>query len=290
MRVNSADIAPIDCDVHPEPPGIEALLPYLDDHWRDIVVTRGMKQLTTNSYPSHAPLTARDDWRPAEGRPASRLELLQEQALAPFGTRFAICNCLYGIQVLFSEDLAAALATALNDWMAAEWLDRDPRLRASIVVPTQNPDLAVEEIERRASDRRFVQVLMLVMGDMPLGRRIYWPIYRAAEKHGLTIGIHAGSAYRYPVTSVGWPSYYTEDYASQAQAFQNQLTSLICEGVFSKFPNLKVALLESGLHLVSGTDVAYLQAVARLADGSAVGGPFTDGDRSEQCASQPAAG
>ena len=58
----------------------------------------------------------------------------------------------------------------------------------------------------RAGDRRFVQVLMLVMGEMPLGRRQYWPIYAAAERHGLPIGIHAGSSYRHPLTPVGWPS------------------------------------------------------------------------------------
>mgnify|MGYP001792477006 CR=1 FL=1 len=32
----------------------------------------------------------------------------------------------------------------------------------------------------------------------------------------------------------------------QAQAFQTQLTSMICEGVVTKFPNLKVVMLESG--------------------------------------------
>ena len=74
----------------------------------------------------------------------------------------------------------------------------------------------------------------------------FWPIYAAAERHGLPIGIHAGSAYRHPVTPLGWPSYYTEDYAAQAAAFQQCLSSLICEGVFSKFPNLRVVLLESG--------------------------------------------
>ena len=106
----------------------------------------------------------------------------------------------------------------MNDWIAAEWLDRDPRLRASIVVPTQNVELAVEEIERCAADRRFVQVLLLAMGEHAAGPRHYWPIYAAAEKHGLPIGIHAGCAYRHPLTSLGWPTYYIEDYVGQAQA------------------------------------------------------------------------
>ena len=73
----------------------------------------------------------------------------------------AICHCLYGVQLLFSEDMAAAFAGALNDWVAKEWLDRDPRLRASIVVPMQNVEYAVDEIERCAADKRFVQVLVL---------------------------------------------------------------------------------------------------------------------------------
>jgi hypothetical protein len=46
---------------------------------------------------------------------------------------------------------------------AAALLDREPRLRASILVPAHNPDLAVAEIERVAPDRRFVQVLLLAM-------------------------------------------------------------------------------------------------------------------------------
>ena len=41
--------------------------------------------------------------------------------------------------------------------------------RASIVVPMQAPDLAVEEIERRAGDNRFVSVLVLAQGETLLG-------------------------------------------------------------------------------------------------------------------------
>ena len=71
------------------------------------------------------------------------------------------------------------------------------------------------------------KVLLLVNGEVPLGRRNLWPIYAAAERHGLPIGIHAGSVYRHPVTPVGWPSYYVEDYVAQSCAFENQFVSSI---------------------------------------------------------------
>jgi predicted TIM-barrel fold metal-dependent hydrolase len=125
-------------------------------------------------------------------------------------------------------------------------------LRASIVIPAHNTELAVAEIERRADDPRFVQVLMLVSGEVTLGRRQLWPIYQAAERLGLPIGVHAGSAYRYAPTAVGWPSYYVEDYVAQSSAFENQLQSLISEGVFAKFPGLKLVAIESGLTWLSG--------------------------------------
>jgi predicted TIM-barrel fold metal-dependent hydrolase len=238
----------VDCDVHNAVPRPEALFAYLPDYWIEHLTNTLFKGPTEHPYPQGAPLAARPGSRPADGTPAgSNLALLQQQVLDSTDVDYAILNCLYAIDSLHNPDAAVALASAVNDWQIAEWLERDPRLRASIVVPSQIPSLAAQEIERVAAKHPgFVQVLLPARAQHPYGSRLFHPLWEAIVKHDLVAGIHFGGSPGNPPTPSGWPSYYFEEYVGMAQVFATQLTSMISEGVFDQFPGLRVTLLEAG--------------------------------------------
>ncbi|MGH7861488.1 MAG: amidohydrolase family protein [Candidatus Dormibacteraceae bacterium] len=237
----------VDADVHCVVPRIQALFPYLAAHWREYISQSGFKGAPDTSYPPKMPTTARPGSVPLEGGPAgSSPRLLREQVLDPWNVERAILNCDYAVESIHNPDAEVAVASAVNDWIAAEWLSTEPRLRASIVVPSKQPDQAAREIDRLGGHPGFVQVFLPVRSAMPYGKRQYHAIYEAAARHGLVVGLHFGGAPGNPPTSSGWPSYYIEEYSGMAQEFQYQIMSMIVEGVFDRFPTLRVALVESG--------------------------------------------
>ena len=125
---------------------------------------------------------------------------------------------------MLNLELAAVMARAVNDWLAAEWLDREPRLRASIVVAYEDGPAAAAEIDRLAGDRGFVQVLMLVAhassrsGAAGTGRSTR-PASDTACRSASTSAAGAATRSR----RRGFPSFYIEDAAAMAGAFQAQV-------------------------------------------------------------------
>jgi predicted TIM-barrel fold metal-dependent hydrolase len=84
---------------------------------------------------------------------------------------------------------------------------QEPRLRAGIVVPQEDAAFAVQEIEARASDPSFVQILLSPRSSDPLGHRRYWPIFEAAEARDRPIGLHVqGYSGGHASTGSGWPT------------------------------------------------------------------------------------
>jgi predicted TIM-barrel fold metal-dependent hydrolase len=158
----------------------------------------------------------------------------------------AILHCYYGVESLTHPYLAAELATAVNRWVADEWLSADDRFLASASIAPQFTDFAVAEIERVAADRRFVQLLLPARSKETYGTQRYWPIWRAAAEHDLVVGIAYGGAAGTPPTPMNWVGSYFEDYSLAMLNFETQLNSLVMSGVFAEYPGLRVTVLESG--------------------------------------------
>ena len=235
----------IDCDFHNEIDSIKDLYPYLSQRWRDHIDAYGARGPAGGYYPRF--MDHREDARPPSGRRSgSEVAHSVKDFLDPYNVAYATLIPLTPAGRQQNPDLDAALASAVNDWQVAEWLDCDPRLRASMVIPFEYPDAAVAEIERRASDKRFVQVQFTGRPHEPMGRRKYWPIYEACAKHGLHVMSHAFGSYGNPITGSGWASFYLEDHVGPAQAMQANVISLVAEGVFEAFPTLKVVSVENG--------------------------------------------
>lgn len=246
LSVFTASHPLIDCDVHITVPDVQTLFPYLPAHWVEHVQQSAFKGPTANYYPPRSPVAARPEFIPTDGPAGSTLALLQEHVLDPLQVDVAIANCLYAIDSLHNPEAAVSFAQATNDWIIAEWLDKEPRLRASIVVPVQLPELAAAEIARVGDHPGFVQVLLPARSEHPYGSRLFRPMWEAIATHNLVAGIHFGGAPGNPPFPSGWPSYYFEEYAGMAQVFQSQLVSIVSEGVFDLFPEVHISLLESG--------------------------------------------
>ena len=145
--------------------------------------------------------------------------------------------------------MAADLATAYKRWLIDGWLRRDSRLKGSLVVATQDAGRAAKEIRAFGGHPDVVQVLLPCAATSGYGQPHYHPIYEAAVEVGLPVAMHVGGeglGINPPSTATGYPTYYIEWHVLLIQCAMSHVVSLVCHGVFEKYPELQVAVIEAG--------------------------------------------
>jgi len=196
-----------------------------------------------------------DSVPPNGGFPGSDLDFMRSQYLDPFNVEYGILTGSdYSCQATPDADYAAAICSAINEYTLEQWIAKDSRLKGSIIIPKQDPLLAVKEIHRFGPHTDMVQVIVASGAEKPYGNRFYHPIYEACVEYNLPFTIHVlmeGVGINPPTTGVGYVSYYPEYRATRPQVMAAHLASLIYEGVFEKFPTLKVVLQEAGVFWVA---------------------------------------
>ncbi len=243
----------VDCDIHPIQRSGDDLNPFLTKHWQEHMasfgphVRQGLGERI--SWPRMMASGQRADAYPKEGGPpGSSYELMKRQHLDPNGVEHGMLIALSkGGMEERNQDYAAALMSATNDWQRECWVQADSRLRAGVVVVADDAERSVKEIEKRAAQKEFSQIIISPRSAEPLGRRRFWPIYEAAQAAGFPVAIHPaaipGGA---PSTGAGWPTYYMQEHYTFGSASESVAISLVMEGVFERFPRLKIAMIESG--------------------------------------------
>jgi hypothetical protein len=146
-------------------------------------------------------------------------------------------------------EMAKAVCRAMNESRRDLWLASDPRWYGSITVPYELGAAGAEEIryckeEMGELGKQWRQVLFAPDNVRPAGHPNYWPIYEACEHYDLPVGFHVLAASR--ITPSGPANYYFEEHCDFAGFNFPVISSLVYEGVFDRFPNLKIVMVELG--------------------------------------------
>jgi len=251
----------IDVDVHPahrEPIG--ALFPYIPTSWRErlMYLEKAFMGEQVSPFRHLRPQgdnnTNREDARPPDGGPAgSSPAFLAIDHLDKWKVSTALLidlTACMSVQAAFDHDLSALLASAFNDYTLDHWVDRDRRFRHALIVSPWDVSASVAEIHRRG-EHPGVAGVFVPLSQHRLGNRRWYPLYEAAIEHGLPIVMHpsAGETVGFDGMArfaVGQPELWSEKYIEMSAFAQSSLTSLVMQGVFDRYRELKAVFVEFG--------------------------------------------
>lgn len=237
----------IDCDIHQNNPTKDQLVEYLDEPYRTEIGRFGFRRFGSGIRGEDGGNRLDLDAK-SFGDPNYFISTLLDR----YGHRFAL---LSGSQAAIAgipdPDYVDAICRGFNNFNIHHWLPADKRFLLGIKIALQDPRAAVREIERLAGAPQIAAVCFFATANrIAFGNRYYWPIYEACERHRLPIHIHPSTGAviaNAAMTPAGEATTYLETHVCLPQFYMAQTASMVLNGVFEKFPGLRVMLVEGGI-------------------------------------------
>ncbi|MFE8698419.1 amidohydrolase family protein [Cytobacillus sp. FJAT-53684] len=250
-NISEEIIRPIDCDVHPVVEGgLEQLYPYMDSSWKKKFQMSGLVPHSNRHVNPRGSVTRKDAISPEGKIGGSDPFFTREQYLDVYDPKCAALIAMQPSQlslVWTNPDMVHTVTSAYNDYFIDKWLSVDPRYHLVINVTPQDPKLAVKEIKRLSKVKGVIGINLPLI-NIPLGDRYFYPIFEAAIEENLPIMTHVTGAEGTYIGAAplagGVTKYYVERYITYPQIAQSTLVNLIFEGVFERYPDLKIVFVE----------------------------------------------
>jgi predicted TIM-barrel fold metal-dependent hydrolase len=158
------------------------------------------------------------------------------------------------------KDWACAVATGYNNYLYECFTKPEKRLKGMALIPLQSIPDAVNELRRAVRDLGFVGAVLPAVGlRQPLGDQRYEPVYAAAQELGALLAVHAA-----PTEGIGLDAFEKLiEVRTLSHGFGQmiQMTSMIFNGVYDHFPQLRIAYAEAGCgwvpYLMERLDMEY---------------------------------
>jgi predicted TIM-barrel fold metal-dependent hydrolase len=196
---------------------------------------------------------------PAFREPGPRLELMDEQGIDR-SLMFPTLASVLEERLRDDPEATHAVIHSLNEWMHETWnFDYKGRIFATPVITLPIVDRAIEELEWVVA--RGARVVLIrpapvtgFRGPRSFALPEFDPFWERVVDHGVLVALHSSDS-GYDRYANEWVGSDSEMLPFQPQAFrmvhawrpvEDAVSSLICHGALSRFPQLKVAVIENG--------------------------------------------
>jgi len=196
---------------------------------------------------------------PAFRDPASRLALMDEQGIDR-ALMFPTLASLIEERMRDAPELTHEVIHSLNQWLYETWsFDYEGRIFATPIITLPIVDRAIEELDWVL--QRGARVVLIrpapaygYRGPRSFGKEEFDPFWQKVVDNDVLVAMHSSDS-GYERYANDWEGSDSEMLPFQPQAFrmlsawrpvEDSVSALICHGALSRFPALKVAVIENG--------------------------------------------